>query len=205
MIHVIDYQIGNIGSVVNMLNHIGAKAVVATSPKDLERAEKIILPGVGAFDAGMEALQNLGFDEAIKNAVADNKAMLLGICLGMQLLMEFSEEGDKPGLGLVPGHVKKFTAEHEKMRIPHMGWNVVDVVRTNRLFNQNLIEANKFYFVHSFFVNCSDDKDVIGLTPYGSKFTSAFERQTVLGVQFHPEKSHSYGKALFKNFMEASL
>lgn len=203
MIHVIDYKIGNIGSVVNMLNHLGSAVTIASSPKDLEKADKIILPGVGAFDAGVEALKNSGFDEAIKNSVNKNNVMLLGICLGMQLLMEFSEEGDSPGLGLVSGHVKKIIIENEKMRIPHMGWNSVEVVRTSKLLTHALENERRFYFVHSYYVSCNDKDDVVGLTSYGSKFTSIFEKDRVMGVQFHPEKSHRYGKELLKNFMAA--
>lgn len=200
MIHVIDYKIGNIGSVINMLHHLGADVCIASRPKDIEFADKIILPGVGSFDAGVAALNHSGFGEAIKEAV-NRQTYVLGICLGMQLLMEFSEEGGSPGLGIVPGHVKKFTKEQESMRIPHMGWNTVDIIKKSRLFQRDKDLENRFYFVHSYYVLCSHEEDRVGLTSYGSKFTSVFERQRVMGVQFHPEKSHRYGKELFKNFM----
>lgn len=203
MIHVIDYNIGNIGSVVNMLRHIGADVHIATKPDDLIHAEKIILPGVGSFDAGVAALHRLGFAEAIQKAVHEQKAYLLGICLGMQLLMEFSEEGDSPGLGLVPGHVKKFLAEHKAMRIPHMGWNNVEPINKGRLLNHAQGDEYRFYFVHSYFVHCTNTQDTVGLTTYGSKFTSILEHDRIMGVQFHPEKSHRFGKELFKNFVAA--
>lgn len=203
MIHVIDYKIGNIGSVVNMLHHLGAQVTVASCPKDIEGADKIILPGVGSFDAGVAALRNSGFDEALKQVVSERNSMLLGICLGMQLLMDHSEEGDSPGLGLVAGAVKKIAIEHDKMRIPHMGWNTVEVTRNSRLLDSSLSEERRFYFVHSYYVDCSDEHDVVGVTSYGSRFTSMFEKDRIMGVQFHPEKSHRYGKELFKNFVAA--
>jgi len=201
MIHVIDYKTGNIGSVVNMLSHLGADVVVASTPKEIMDASKIILPGVGSFDAGVNALQETGFYEEIKIAVRQKNVMLLGICLGMQLLMESSEEGVLPGLGLVPGHVKKIEIENEKMRIPHMGWNTVDVVRNNRLLGCSSEEDSRFYFVHSYYVSCKNENDSVGVTSYGSKFTSILESGRVMGVQFHPEKSHRYGKELLKNFL----
>jgi glutamine amidotransferase len=203
MIHVIDYKVGNIGSVVNMLNYLGAKVVVANRPEDIEKANKLILPGVGAFDTGASALKNTGFNEAILEAVQGRNATVLGICLGMQLLMEYSEEGDCPGLGLFAGGVKKIPVNNESMRIPHMGWNTVEIVKANSLINSCGDAPHRFYFVHSYFVDCLDSQEVIGLTSYGSKFASMIEKDNVLGVQFHPEKSHRFGKELFRNFLAA--
>jgi glutamine amidotransferase len=203
MIHIIDCKIGNIGSVANMLQHIGAEVVIATTPAEIANASKIILPGVGAFDAGVFALHQSGFDVAIKNRVQNSEAMILGICLGMQLLMEQSEEGLSYGLGLVPGEVKKIVIETEKMRVPHMGWNTVDVIRNNRLLGMMPDEDRRFYFVHSYCVSCKDELDSVGSTLYGSPFTSMIERDRIMGVQFHPEKSHRYGKELLKNFLVA--
>lgn len=186
-----------------MLNYLGSKVVVASSPKEIENASKLILPGVGAFDAGATSLKNTGFDEAILSAVKERNAMVLGICLGMQLLMEHSEEGECSGLGLISGGVKKIVIDRERMRIPHMGWNEVEIVRPNLLINNSHDSRNRFYFVHSYHVQCNHDQDVVGLTAYGSKFASMIEKDRVLGVQFHPEKSHRFGKELFRNFLAA--
>lgn len=204
MIHVIDYNIGNIGSVVNMLRHIGAAVTIATKPEQIHNADKIILPGVGAFDAGVAALKSTGFDEAIQQVVRNDKVFLLGICLGMQLLMESSEEGMSAGLGLVQGQVKKFVIENKSMRIPHMGWNTVQAVNKGRLLTNAQDDAFRFYFVHSYYVHCTNPSDSVGVTSYGPNFTSVFEKDRIMGVQFHPEKSHRYGKQLFKNFVAAS-
>lgn len=198
---VINYRMGNCGSVVNMVRFIGGEVRLSDSPDEVRTADKLILPGVGAFDAGMRALYKTGMDVAIREAVTKRGASLLGICLGMQLLTESSEEGGMPGLALVPGRVKRFEVHNFGLRVPHMGWNEVQPVRPSILFDPS-DEEHRFYFVHSYHVMCDDPQDVTGITHYGYDFTSAFEHDQVLGVQFHPEKSHRFGMAILKRFLE---
>lgn len=198
---IINYGMGNVASVINMIRFIGGEAHISTSSNDVRHASTLILPGVGAFDAGIHALRETGMDEVIREAVLDNGATLLGICLGMQLLMESSEEGHLPGLGLVPGKVKRFQVSHYGLRIPHMGWNTVQSVSPSKLFDSK-IEEQRFYFVHSYHVECDNLQDITGVTHYGYDFTSAFEHGRVFGVQFHPEKSHRFGMALLKRLLE---
>lgn len=192
---------GNVASVLNIIRFIGGDARISTSPEEVRDASILILPGVGAFDAGISSLHETGMDKAIHEAVSDNGATILGICLGMQLLMDSSEEGHLPGLALVPGKVKRFKVHEHGLRVPHMGWNTVQPTRSSKLFDSSAEEC-RFYFVHSYHVECDDPQDVTGVTHYGYDFTSAFERGQVLGVQFHPEKSHRFGMALLKRFLE---
>lgn len=197
---IINYGMGNIASVLNMIRFIGGDAHISKSSDEVRHASTLILPGVGAFDAGIRSLRETGMDEAIHEAITDNGATLLGICLGMQLLMESSEEGHLTGLGLVPGRVTRFQVHDQELRVPHMGWNTVQPTRTSRLFDLKT-EEERFYFVHSYHVECEDPQDVAGITKYGYNFTSVIENGRVLGVQFHPEKSHRFGMALLARFL----
>ena len=199
---IINYGMGNCGSVLNMIRFVGGNVRLSASPDEVRAANKLILPGVGAFDAGMRRLHETGMDAAIHEAVTKRGASLLGICLGMQLLMESSEEGNLPGLALVPGVVKRFQVHELKLRVPHMGWNEVRPVRPSVIFGSGT-EDYRFYFVHSYYVECEEPGDVTGLTLYGHDFTSAFECGRVMGVQFHPEKSHRFGMALLRRFLDA--
>jgi imidazole glycerol-phosphate synthase subunit HisH len=201
-VHIISHGMGNIASVANMLRRIGAEVCVSASPDVIKSANKLILPGVGAFDAGVTALRDNGLDAAISEAVTQRGATLLGICLGMQLMMNSSEEGALAGLGLVPGRVVRFHGEG--LRVPHMGWNRVDAVRGSVLFDERQPQQEqRFYFVHSYHVVLDDPRDVTAEAQYGGTFTCAFEHGRTLGVQFHPEKSHRFGMALLKRFMDA--
>jgi glutamine amidotransferase len=193
---------GNVASVLNMIHRIGGEAFLSSSADQIRSAAKLILPGVGAFDAGVNALKDAGLDTVIREAVVQNGAMILGICLGMQLLMETSEEGVLPGLGLVPGRVRKISVQDHGLRVPHMGWNKVKPQRPSVLFDPG-DDSLRYYFVHSYFVQCDDPKDVAGIACYGHDFTAALERGNILGVQFHPEKSHRFGMALFKRYLES--
>jgi glutamine amidotransferase len=200
---VIDYGVGNIASVLNMIRFVGGDAVASASPDVVREARMLILPGVGSFDAGMTALHNTGMDSAVKDAAARG-ATILGICLGMQLFMESSEEGTLPGLGLVRGRVKRFQLEDTSLRVPHMGWNVVRPARPSRIFDMTA-EEQRFYFVHSYYVECDDAADIAGFTQYGMDFTSAIEHDGhIIGVQFHPEKSHRFGMNLFRRLLGVS-
>lgn len=201
MITLIDYGIGNVGSVANMIRHCGGKATIVSSPEQIAAAPKLILPGIGHFDAGMRALKDTGIDAAIREAVCAHGASILGICLGMQLLLEGSEEGELPGLGLVPGFNRRLKGDG--VRIPHMGWTVVRPARETPLFAMN-DQERRFYFVHSYHAECANEADVAGVSEYGQPFTSAVVRGKVMGVQFHPEKSHRFGIELFRRLLAAA-
>jgi len=197
MIQIINYGLGNLGSVQNMLKRINVQSVIVKSPRDLV-AEKIILPGVGSFDTGMSNLLNDGWIEALNEKVQKEKVPTLGICLGMQLMTNRSDEGHLGGLGWIDGEVLKFPAN--KLKIPHMGWNIVRAVNEDASILRSEKEELRFYFVHSYYVKVSNPPDELGVTHYGDNFTSVFRRQNIYGVQFHPEKSHKFGMMLLKNF-----
>jgi len=203
MITIIDYNMGNIASIQNMLKKIDCETIVTSDADVLKDAEKIILPGVGSFDYGMKNLNDLGIIEVLKEKVIVQHTPLLGICLGMQLLTEDSEEGKLRGLGFIKSHTKKFSKDMcgEMQKIPHMGWNYV-YPKENILLFKNSLDDMRFYFVHSYYVECQDECDIIATTEYGNSFTSAIGRDNIYGVQFHPEKSHKYGMNLLKNFVE---
>jgi glutamine amidotransferase len=198
---IVDYGMGNLGSIKNMFSEVGIESVVTSSAEKIEKAEKLILPGVGAFDEGMTKLKKLGLIPVLNDLVFKKKIPILGICLGMQLMSQKSEEGKLPGLGWVKAETIKFDfGENKKnLKIPHMGWNTVTFAKKNPL-NADLPRNCQFYFVHSYHVVCKDKKDVLFKTNYGFPFTSAFSHQNVFGVQFHPEKSHKFGMQLLKNF-----
>lgn len=201
MIVIVDYGAGNVASVRNMIRKAGGDAEVSGSPEVVAGAKKLLLPGVGAFDYGMANLAERGLVEVLKDRAAAG-VPFLGICLGMQLLSYGSEEGDLPGLGLIPAHFRRFTVDKEaRLRVPHVGWNTVNVLRSNPLLGQTE-EEQRFYFVHSYFAECEQPEDRIATTTYGIEFTSAYGRGNVLGCQFHPEKSHRFGLALMRRFLE---
>lgn len=201
MIVVIDYGAGNIGSVLNMIKKAGGQAIASANINDIQNASKILLPGVGSFDNAMSKLEELGLVEPIQQKALSGTPTL-GICLGMQLFANWSEEGKKAGLGLIPGGVKrfKFDAKDALLRVPHMGWNKVSISKSHAI-TEHLEEDARFYFVHSYHYQCEDAKDVLFSTHYGYDFSSGIQRENIMGVQFHPEKSHRYGMQLFKNFI----
>ena len=198
---IVDLGLGNIGSVSNMLKYIGEGAVVIADPNALVEFDRIILPGIGSFDAGMKQINNGGWREAITNAALVKKMPLLGVCLGMQVLCRGSEEGTAEGLGFIDGFCMKLDrSAHSDIRIPHMGWNEVKPSKGISLF-QGLEENNKFYFTHSYHMVLRDPAQEAASCLYGDEFVCAVARDNVYGVQFHPEKSHSYGKRLLRNFV----
>lgn len=202
MIVIIDYGLGNLGSVANMISRIGYKSVITSNINEIGTADKIILPGVGHFDRAMINIRNLGLEEIIRYKVLINKTPILGICLGMQILCLTSEEGEEKGLGLINAKVIKFRfGKCNKLKIPHMGWNLMSKTKDHPLFS-NLSEDARFYFVHSYHVICMNTDNVIAITNYGFDFVSSFADKNIIGVQFHPEKSHKYGLNLLKNFIE---
>lgn len=201
-IHVIDLGIGNLGSVINMLNRAGAQVERTGDPAAIATASKVILPGVGAFDALVQKIDAAGFREPLLEHANAGKH-LLGICLGMQVLSSGSEEGQREGLGLVPGRVRRFRFEGENahLKVPHMGWNRVAPRHAHPLA-RGLETGARFYFVHSYHFGCAEADDVLFQTHYGFDFASAVQRGNVMGVQFHPEKSHRFGLQLIQNFVE---
>jgi glutamine amidotransferase len=204
MIAIIDYEMGNIGSVYNMLKKIGVKSVITKEKSVIEAAEKIIIPGVGAFDSGMQQLAKYDLISLIKKKVLEDKTPILGICLGAQLMLQSSEEGIEPGLGFLKGSVKRFDFSKidENFPIPSMGWNQV-FVNKNSNISDSLPNEPRFYFVHSYHFKLENEADVLMTSEYGYKFTSAFENGNIAGVQFHPEKSHKFGMALLGNFSKS--
>ena len=201
MLVVIDYGINNSSSVVRMIQKVGGNVRLGTKPHDLLEASKIVLPGVGHFDEGMKLLNESGFSESIKECVLNKKIPVLGICLGMQLLCECSEEGTQKGLGLVPAEVLHLEdSSREELKIPHMGWNTLEITRPNPLIQESP-EEQRFYFVHSYYVQPKSDELCIARTLYGTKFCSALNSENIFGVQFHPEKSHRFGISLMRKFV----
>lgn len=203
MISIINYGCGNLESIRNILKSMGVAAEIIDSPPELSGAKKIILPGVGSFDTGMRSLTEGGWIEALNEKVLVEKIPVLGICLGMQLMTNNSEEGTLPGLGWINANTIRFQfdgTENKDLRVPHMGWNIVKPVKQSALFDINADEQ-RFYHVHSYFVKLDNPADESAQSKYGFNFTSAFEHENILGVQFHPEKSHRYGKTLLKKFV----
>ena len=204
---VVDYKTSNIKSVGNMLRKIGTKAVITSDPEQVRKAEKLILPGIGAFDTAMNNLASEHLVEALNEAVLERGAPILGICLGMQLFAQHSEEGKAPGLGWIPGIVRRFdfsapAATNGVYPIPHMGWNYVQSSTNVHPLLDGIPDPMRFYFVHSYhFVSQSSDY-AVGMTNYGYTFESVVAKDNIMGVQFHPEKSHKYGMALLGNFVE---
>lgn len=198
MITIIDYGMGNLGSVMNMLKKVGVGSRISTCLDDILTAEKLILPGVGSFDNGVRNLRELGYFDAIKHVVEEGTP-ILGICLGMQLLAKTSEEGELAGLGLIDAQAVKFRSD-SNLKVPHMGWNSIRVVKDSSLLNINT--DYRFYFVHSFKIQCNDQSDILAVTNYGGEFVSAFSKGNVYGAQYHPEKSHKFGMSMLKSFCE---
>jgi imidazole glycerol-phosphate synthase subunit HisH len=196
---VVDYGLGNIGSIVNMVKKCGGNAVVASSPEGIMEAERIILPGVGAFDRGMNHIVGHGLLESLTHKAMSEKVPFLGICLGMQLLTKSSEEGKMQGLGFVDAQCTRFDLG-SGFRVPHMGWNEVQQTKTSKYHNLNDAES-RFYFVHSYHVTCNNQDDILYQCNYGIDFCAAFEHENIIGVQFHPEKSHKFGKDLISGFL----
>ena len=205
MIKILEYGMGNTASILNMIRKAGGEAELCSSARELETPSAIILPGIGAFDNGMVKLKESCLLDAVQSSVLDDKIPFLGICLGMQLLFEKSEEGQVPGLGWLRGEVKKFDFSQlnleKPLKVPHMGWNLVNPCSYDNLY-AGLEDEARFYFVHSYHVNCSNDKDVLASAHYGYDFTCSVHKDNIWGAQFHPEKSHRFGVQFFKNFLK---
>lgn len=200
MIAIMDYGLGNLGSIVNMFRVIGIKSMITSDKETIEKSTGIVLPGVGAFDAGMNRLNEAGLSELIKSEAYGGKP-ILGICLGMQLLGNKSEEGQQHGLGLIPFKCRKFHFENAELKIPHMGWDVVDYKQEHPVL-KGIRGQQRYYFVHSYYAVCDDETNVLMTCEYGFEFAAAVVKGNVIGVQFHPEKSHDFGMALLRNFAD---
>ena len=201
MIAIINYGLGNLGSIANMLKVIGEKSVITADPEKIKSADKIILPGVGAFDAGMGKLNETGLVDLIKEEARKGKP-ILGICLGMQLLGNGSEEGQLPGLGLIDFECKRFNIPAEmNLKVPHMGWDIVEFKKDVPLLD-GIEGRQRYYFVHTYHAVCANPEDVMMTCDYGYEFACAVNSGNVYGVQFHPEKSHDFGMRLLENFVK---
>lgn len=200
MLTIVDYGVGNLASMQNMLKRIHVPSVVSSNPEDIEMASKLLLPGVGAFDTCALKLQQSGLIELLKHRVLDQRIPLLGVCVGHQLLFEESEEGKLPGLGWLKGKVVRFDPHKMAtgLKIPHMSWTEVTGCKTSALLSK-LVEP-RFYFVHSYHALPQDETDVLLYAEYGYRFVAAVECGNIAGVQFHPEKSHTFGMQLLSNF-----
>jgi len=207
MITILDYGMGNLGSISNMFKKIGVKSIITSSLDYLEDAEKILLPGVGAFDKAMKIINEKGFRKILDKKVLNERVPILGICLGMQLFTDNSEEGKLPGLGYIRAKTIRFRLpeSNSRLKVPHMGWN--EVVKTNDSDLTHGIEEvsqygdpPRFYFVHSYYVKVDNEANSILKTIYGISFDSGIQNDNIFGAQFHPEKSHKFGMKVLENF-----
>lgn len=198
MITIVNYGMGNLGSIKNMFKHIGVPAAITSDLADIADAHKLLLPGVGAFDSAMERINGSGLREILDRKALQEKIPILGICLGMQLLTSSSEEGKILGLGWLAAKTTRFPVK-QGLKVPHMGWNLVNPVRESRL-TKDLPKESRFYFVHSYCVHVENEEDSILKTTYEIPFDAAIQHDNIYGAQFHPEKSHKFGMQLLKNF-----
>ncbi|MFN0290504.1 imidazole glycerol phosphate synthase subunit HisH [Pedobacter helvus] len=201
MIVLVDYGLGNINAFANVFKRVDVAVKTAKNVSELQGASKIILPGVGAFDHAMEKLHASGMKETLDEFVLEKKMPIIGICVGMQMLANSSDEGNLPGLSWIDATVKKFDEKiiTQKTKLPHMGWNDVHpIAERSSLFNG--LDHSLFYFLHSYYFQCNNEEDIIATASYGIEFTCAVKHANIYGVQFHPEKSHHYGEQLLHNF-----
>jgi glutamine amidotransferase len=201
-ITIVDYGMGNLFSVKKKLDKLKAKVIISSDPEVVRNAEKLILPGVGHFGKAMENLRQANLIEALNDAVLKNKTPILGICLGMQLMATFSEEGNVEGLGWFDAQVLKFqVSDSLRFKVPHVGWNQINSSKSSKLMTGIGNEA-EFYFVHSYYVKVNNASDELNSANYELPFTAAIEKGNIFGVQYHPEKSHDVGEILLRNFVE---
>ncbi len=198
MITIVDYGLGNLVSVRNMLKKSGINSVITDKPEEINSAKKLILPGVGSFDNGMKLIKEKGLREILDQKVLVDKIPILGICLGMQLLSKSSEEGIEPGLGWIDAKTIKFEFADNVLKIPHMGWNYISVKKENPLIDKK--ERQRFFLLVSYYVQCNNQEDIIATSNYGVDFTCAINHENIYGAQFHPEKSLKFGMSVLNNF-----
>lgn len=201
MIVIVDYGMGNLGSVSKSLKKANSQIKISNKHNDIEMSDKIILPGVGNFKKAMKNLESLNLIELLNHKVLEMKTPILGICLGMQLFSEFSEEGNVRGLSWINSSVVKFNVSDKiRFKVPHMGWNSVKIKKNSPLL-MDLAGDNLFYFVHSYHLVCNNEKDILATTNYSYEFVSAVQKDNIFGTQFHPEKSHLDGQMIINNFV----
>ncbi len=201
-IAIIDYGMGNLHSVYKKLMELGAKPLLATTKKEVLEADKIILPGVGHFEKAIQNLKQQGIYDSLNEVVLHKKTPILGICLGMQLMAKGSEEGREKGFGWFDSNVERFQIENKlKYKVPQTGWNTVHIAKESKLL-KGIADKSEFYFLHSYHFGITNGKEILTTTNFEYEFVSAVERGNIYGTQFHPEKSHSAGTQLFKNFIE---
>lgn len=200
---IIDYGLGNSGSIQNMLKRIGYNSIITNHPEELNAADLLFLPGVGSFDDGMYNLERLNLIPILEKKVLAEHTPLVGICLGMQLLLYGSEEGERAGLGWIQGECKKFNFENSctRLRVPHMGWNLIHSSKPDDSILAIETPELRYYFVHSYYAKLEDPAHELCSTTYGIKFSSGIRKENIVGLQFHPEKSHKFGMMLFKNLV----
>jgi glutamine amidotransferase len=201
MITIVNYGVGNLGSIDNMLNHLGIHHIITSEIDDIAKAERLLLPGVGSFDFGINKLNESGLTAVLHRKVLVDKVPILGICLGMQIMCRSSEEGKLPGLAWFDADVRRFALDRmvKPEKVPHMGWNQVNVVKSHPLLD-NLPLPSRFYFVHSYHAVCRNAEDELLSATYGYPFTAGIADENRVAFQFHPEKSHKFGLSLFQNF-----
>ncbi len=201
MITIIDYGLGNISAFQNVYKRLDIPTKIAKSVEDLQDVEKIILPGVGAFDYAMSQLNNSGMRERLDELVQKQKIPVIGICVGMQIMGNKSDEGQLEGLKWIDANIRKFDEStiHQRTKLPHMGWNDVYPKNNHPLF-EGLEKDAIFYFLHSYYFECKNEEDILANSDYGVQFVSAAHHDNIFGIQFHPEKSHQYGERLLHNF-----
>lgn len=201
MVTIVDYGSGNINAIVNIYEKLKVDYCIASTPEQVTGAHKILLPGVGAFDETISKLDSTGFRRVLDNEVLENKVPIMGICVGMQILANSSEEGTCKGLGYIKGKVKKINADliSQKPKLPHLGWNSIEVLKNSDLL-KDIDSVFGFYFLHTYYFECEDQSNILATSNYGATFASAVNRENVFGIQFHPEKSHHNGVKLLHNF-----
>jgi glutamine amidotransferase len=202
MITIVNYGMGNLGSLLNMFKRLGVNASIEADPVVIGQAKKLILPGVGAFDAAMMRINNLsGLREILEYKARVEKVPILGVCLGMQLLTDSSQEGEMDGLGWIPGKTTRLPLQ-SGFKVPHMGWNIAQPTQRSSPLTSNLESDPRYYFVHSYCVHVENPEHSLMRTSYGVEFDAAIGCENIFGVQFHPEKSHKFGMQILKNFAE---
>ncbi|MGE7773620.1 imidazole glycerol phosphate synthase subunit HisH [Chitinophaga sp. NPDC101104] len=201
MITIIDYNAGNIGSIQNMIKKIGGESIVTSDPDLVRKATKLILPGVGHFDYGMGNLIETGLIPILNQRVLEDKIPILGICLGAQLFTQRSEEGKTPGLGWFSAETVRFKPSSTSIKVPHMGWSGVELYNRKSKIFADMHEDPRFYFVHSYHMKTENNDEILAFSEYGYRFVSALEKENIVGIQFHPEKSHKFGMKILENFI----